>query len=253
MRGRICGYTAKAGVKMAVAVVMGMTLASCGAIEIDNQARREGEPSESSSESEVGTPTKGNDGRMLQPEGHEGLWFETEPADPWERYVWLSQKYVGDPVVLGQLEEGDAAAPFVGEPDICSDSVVERMGELGFEEEPGMNEEQIYTCDFTVHSNGANYFPTELYIDMLFPGNAFQATPVQMKLGPDSDRILKRFPDQSGDLECAASASVGESTAHILVTNDAGFRSGGFGDSCRRAYFSFWILKNIGVLEGPND
>ncbi|WP_312589369.1 hypothetical protein [Corynebacterium dentalis] len=248
MRGRICGYTAKAGVKMAVAVVMGMTLASCGAIEIDNQARREGEPSESSSESEVGTPTKGNDGRMLQPEGHEGLWFETEPADPWERYVWLSQKYVGDPVVLGQLEEGDAAAPFVGEPDICSDSVVERMGELGFEEEPGMNEEQIYSCDFSVRVVPESVFPANVSVDMFRFSDDWNAPKTNIKLGPFSEELMRTTSDTGDDLSCVALASVPKSDMKTLVSNDMGYRSDGFHDACRRAYLSYWIFKNIGLL-----
>lgn len=247
MRGRICGYTAKAGVKMAVAVVMGMTLASCGAIEIDNQARRDGEPSESSSESEVGTPTKGNDGRMLQPEGHEGLWFETEPADPWERYVWLSQKYVGDPVVLGQLEEGDAAAPFVGEPDICSDSVVERMGELGFESQVGLNTESSYTCSFT--SSGSS---DVMLIDVLLRNDISDSDfeNVDVDFGPGSSNILRYAPTYPEEFQCLAEFKPGEENRSLFIAAESGTASEDRDGYCRRAYLAFYILNNLGITWG---
>ncbi len=250
MRGRICGYTAKAGVKMAVAVVTGMTLASCGAIEIDNQARREGEPSESSSESEVGTPTKGNDGRMLQPEGHEGLWFETEPAGPWERYVWLSQKYVGDPVVLGQLEEGDAAAPFVGEPDICSDSVVERMGELGFSRIEGVDSTSIKTCRFVT---GQSSYTSEVGFIDVAQRTDFEAipfSPLEQKVGANAESVLREVPSFPSGLQClGVFIPIGGSKELVLNAEISG-RDESLPDYCRNTLIAYSVLNNIGIVQG---
>ena len=42
---------------------------------------------------------------MLQPAGHVGIWFETEPSDPLDRLVWKSQQFVGQPLELEPLGE----------------------------------------------------------------------------------------------------------------------------------------------------
>lgn len=80
----------------------------------------------------VGRPEVSDDGRMLQPAGHSGLWFETEPEDPLDHLVWESQRYVGSPVPVRQLGE-DAGSPEGAHlPDVCAPEVVQRMVDLGF-------------------------------------------------------------------------------------------------------------------------
>ena len=79
----------------------------------------------------VEVPVTTEDGRMLQPAGHVGIWFETEPSDPLDRLVWKSQRFVGQPLELEPL--GDAAwSPAGAElPNLCSPEVEERIEEIG--------------------------------------------------------------------------------------------------------------------------
>lgn len=99
------------------------------------------------------------DGRMLKPEGHKGMWFETEPTDPWEHYVWASQKFVGDPIELPKLEGKGPDDPLAGLPDVCNEKVIERMKEVGFEHRTpfiinGFNRCGFSDVDFNEYSTG---------------------------------------------------------------------------------------------------
>lgn len=77
-------------------------------------------------------PVVTDDGRMLQPQGHEGIWFETEPDDPWGKYVWRSQKFVGDPLELPVLgESAEFGAGLKGLPDYCAPEVERRLESIG--------------------------------------------------------------------------------------------------------------------------
>lgn len=73
------------------------------------------------------------DGRMIQPTGHTGLWFETEPADPLEKLVYESQRFVGHPVALEPIGERALLPQWEDMPDPCHPEVIRRMEELGFE------------------------------------------------------------------------------------------------------------------------
>lgn len=79
----------------------------------------------------VEVPVTTEDGRMLQPAGHVGIWFETEPSDPLDRLVWKSQQFVGQPLELEPL--GDAAWSSAGAelPDLCDSEVFARVETLG--------------------------------------------------------------------------------------------------------------------------
>ncbi|UBI07207.1 hypothetical protein LA329_02565 [Corynebacterium falsenii] len=77
------------------------------------------------------TPVVTDDGRMLQPQGHGGIWFETEPDDPWGKYVWRSQKFVGDPLELPVLgESAELGAGLKGLPDYCAQEVERRLASI---------------------------------------------------------------------------------------------------------------------------
>jgi hypothetical protein len=81
----------------------------------------------------IAEPVVAEDGRMLQPEGHTGLWFETEPADPLEKLVYESQRFVGQPVALEPIGDRALLPQWEDMPDPCHPEVLRRMGELGVE------------------------------------------------------------------------------------------------------------------------
>lgn len=83
---------------------------------------------------EIAEPVMAGDGRMIQPEGHTGLWFETEPADPLERLVYESQRFIGQPVTLEPIGDRALLPEWEDMPDPCHPEVLRRMGELGLED-----------------------------------------------------------------------------------------------------------------------
>lgn len=79
----------------------------------------------------VEVPVTTEDGRMLQPAGHVGIWFETEPRDPLDRLVWKSQQFVGQPLELEPLGDAARAPESVDLPNVCVPEVFERLETLG--------------------------------------------------------------------------------------------------------------------------
>lgn len=121
----------------ALAAVMALSLtAGCSAGEdvAEVGSAEVGEsPSAAAADGPIEVPVITDDGRMLQPEGHVGLWFETEPEDPLDHLVWTSQRFVGKPIQLKALGD-DAWSPEGAHlPDVCAPEVIGRMVELGFE------------------------------------------------------------------------------------------------------------------------
>ncbi len=87
-----------------------------------------------SSSGRPGAQEKGRPaGEGARPAGHEGLWFDSEPTDPWDRYVWKSQKYIGKGGDIPKLGPGTADKAFWGLPDLCSRQMQLRMKDVGFE------------------------------------------------------------------------------------------------------------------------
>lgn len=74
------------------------------------------------------------DGRMLQPDGHKGIWFETAPGDPLGKLVYESQRFVGDPVELELLGDRALMPEWADMPDLCTGEVLDRLKELGLRE-----------------------------------------------------------------------------------------------------------------------
>jgi hypothetical protein len=70
---------------------------------------------------------------MLQPAGHVGIWFETEPRDPLDRLVWKSQQFVGQPLELEPLGDAARTPDSVDLPNVCASEVFERLEALGME------------------------------------------------------------------------------------------------------------------------
>ena len=75
-----------------------------------------------------------DDGRMLQPAGHNGIWFETAPGDPLGKLVYESQRFVGDPVELELLGDRALMPEWADIPDLCTGEVLDRLKELGIME-----------------------------------------------------------------------------------------------------------------------
>ncbi|WP_420099896.1 hypothetical protein [Corynebacterium sp.] len=88
---------------------------------------------ESSDGGTLAEPEITEDGRMLQPDGHVGIWFETEPTDSLEKLVYESQRYVGQSVMLEPIGDRALMPQWEDMPDPCHPEVMRRMGELGFE------------------------------------------------------------------------------------------------------------------------
>ena len=79
----------------------------------------------------VEVPVTTEDGRMLQPAGHLGIWFETEPRDPLDRLVWKSQEFVGQPLELEPLGDTARTPESADLPNVCAPEVFERLEVLG--------------------------------------------------------------------------------------------------------------------------
>ena len=75
-----------------------------------------------------------DDGKMLQPAGHNGIWFETAPGDPLGKLVYESQRFVGDPVELELLVDRALMPEWADMPDLCTGEVLDRLKELGIME-----------------------------------------------------------------------------------------------------------------------
>lgn len=139
-----------------VAVVLVMMLTACaGASGEEERAADTENVSAASADDEDGRgqilpPEVTEDGRMLQPEGHEGIWFETAPSDPLGKLVYESQRFVGDPVELDPIGERALLPQWEGMPDLCTGQVPDRLEELGVYQsapaEPGLG---IVACGGT--------------------------------------------------------------------------------------------------------
>ncbi|OFT91728.1 hypothetical protein HMPREF3098_00320 [Corynebacterium sp. HMSC28B08] len=109
-----------------------------------------------SSSGRPGAQEKGRPaGEGARPAGHEGLWFDSEPADPWDRYVWKSQKYIGKGGDIPKLGPGTADKAFWGLPDLCSRQMQLRMKDVGFEfAEVGANDSGLRDCYWSLSLTG---------------------------------------------------------------------------------------------------
>lgn len=97
---------------------------------------------------------------MLQPNGHQGIWFETAPGDPLGKLVYEAQRFVGDPVELELLGDRALMPEWADMPDPCSAEVMLRMGELGLasiSEETGVTVFDLSYCGAMGEYNSENY------------------------------------------------------------------------------------------------
>ncbi|WP_287863300.1 hypothetical protein [Corynebacterium sp.] len=195
-------------------IFFGFVVAACGSGEAEqslNSAFAEADGL-STGESSVDNPGSGEgqgDGRVLKPEGHKGMWFETEPEDPWEHYVWKSQRFVGDPIDLPKLKAKRPNDPLAGLPDVCDEKVIERMREVGFEFLESDNDGLYYGCHFEEKDPINGSFQPELFSILFDPGRPlekYEKTTTYQSTRPDVS--LVGLYEKSDDNECGVGKDV---------------------------------------------
>ncbi|WP_192816349.1 hypothetical protein [Corynebacterium jeikeium] len=165
------------------------------------------------------------DGRVLKPEGHKGMWFETEPTDPWEHYVWASQKFVGDPIELPKLEGKGPDDPLAGLPDVCNEKVIERMEEVGFEHEHTNSEGLVRSCYFFESEGVRGPFSEEMFNVSIDPTRSLKDSKksVDYQLARNDVSLVGIDPGEDGD-DCGIAKKEGSSIiyARLVSGNDPG-------------------------------
>lgn len=188
----------------------------------------------------------GQDDRMIQPEGHTGIWFETMPSDPLEKLVYESQRFVGDPVELEPLGDKALMPQWADMPDPCHPEVMRRMGKLGFED-PSADKTRIYDPGLTQCgvlekrrdypsniSPGGFYWGTHENLENMFP-------------------LTKSMKVNDFDFEVATDAGVAETLGCSAMLDE---HVGGWGifathnpnygiATCRDSAYSLQIITNI--------
>lgn len=81
----------------------------------------------------IAEPEVTDDGRMIQPAGHTGLWFETRPLDPMDYLVYKSQRFVGQPVILEPLGERAMMPQWEDMPEPCHPELDNRIAQIGLD------------------------------------------------------------------------------------------------------------------------
>lgn len=207
-------------------IFFGFAVVACGSGETEqplNGAFAEADGL-STGESSVDNPGSGEgqgDGRVLKPEGHKGMWFETEPEDPWEHYVWKSQRFVGDPIDLPKLKAKRPNDPLAGLPDVCDEKVIERMREVGFEYENLDSKGPVRSCYFFEKESIEGPFAEKMFniaIDPTRPLERFSKN-VNYEAGrSDVDAI--GIDLEPGDSECGIAFGKGSSTFYARFVVD---------------------------------
>ena len=131
---RLCGRRRGRWKPLVAAPLVGVLLAAGGCSSEggdDSDVEDVAAASSVDPDTPVEVPVTTEDGRMLQPAGHVGIWFETEPSDPLDRLVWKSQQFVGQPLELEPLGNAAWTLESVDLPNTCAPEVFERLETLG--------------------------------------------------------------------------------------------------------------------------
>lgn len=119
---RLCGRRRGRWKPLVAAPLVGVLLAAGGCSSEggdDSDVEDVAAASSVDPDTPVEVPVTTEDGRMLQPAGHVGIWFETEPSDPLDRLVWKSQQFVGQPLELEPLGDAARTPESVDLPNVC--------------------------------------------------------------------------------------------------------------------------------------
>ena len=161
-------------------------------------------------------------GEGARPAGHEGLWFDSEPEDPWDKYVWKSQKFIGKGGEIPKLGPGTADKKFWGLPDLCSKQMQRRMKEVGFEfSDRGANDSGLRDCYWSVGSDDVMDLSLKTVITMYSDSpsgyTALKASNLDWKL--TSFRPVENSRHLP-DFQCAAQqVAFGEKFITVLVAD----------------------------------
>ena len=131
---RLCGRRRGRWKPLVAAPLVGVLLAAGGCSSEggdDSDVEDVAAASSVDQDTPVEVPVTTEDGRMLQPAGHVGIWFETEPSDPLDRLVWKSQQFVGQPMELDSLGDAARTPESADLPNVCAPEVFERLQVLG--------------------------------------------------------------------------------------------------------------------------
>lgn len=200
----------------------------------------------STSKAPVDNPDSGEaqgDGRVLKPEGHEGMWFETEPSDPWEHYVWESQKFVGDPIELPRLEGKGDTQSFQGLPDICDKQVSTRLKELGFGQEISINSSLNYTCNFFEESPVNGFFSEELFQVSLDGDKQIDGYRKEVHYAPHREDVVPIGGEGEKSSECIIAKNM--SDGRLAIESLSREPDSSVQEACLYSEYFFQIYDNI--------
>ncbi|WP_141741111.1 hypothetical protein [Corynebacterium sp. HMSC08A12] len=186
------------------------------------------------------------DGRMLKPEGHKGMWFETEPTDPWEHYVWASQKFVGDPIELPKLEGKGNKQGFHGLPDICDSRVSVRLKEIGFEQEMSIDSPLNYTCNFFELEPVNGSFSEALFQVSLDSDRQSNDYRKDVHYDPQREDVVPVGDGGGNSSECAISKNVDGS--RLAIESLSGASGSSIQETCLYSEYFFQIYDNIASI-----
>ena len=187
------------------------------------------------------------DGRMLEPEGHQGVWFETEPEDPWEHLVWESQKYIGEPVDMPPYVNTEALSDIPEYPDLCSEEVMQRARELGLEAYNDADFRLINTCDFEYMYPGRELFGDSFSLTAYHADEPSGIAPFRSNESSyDSIPLVKAAGDDQ--FRCVFRGRINGGGHYGFVT--VARNSSSDTVQCERVQLAATIFMNLGVLEG---
>ncbi|MGJ4094676.1 hypothetical protein [Corynebacterium macclintockiae] len=232
-------------------IFFGFVVAACGSGEAEqslNSAFAEADGL-STGESSVDNPGSGEgqgDGRVLKPEGHKGMWFETEPEDPWEHYVWKSQRFVNDRIELPKLTNKGYKSNLSGLPDICDQQVVNRLEEIGFEREGSIENYFDYSCDFFEVQGVEGAFLERMFHVVLDPARPIEKLKSDVSYKVHRDDVVTVENSKGNEKECAIAQSI--DGVNFNVENVSWNPKDAVLDKCRYSEYFFQIFDNIAEL-----
>lgn len=185
------------------------------------------------------------DGRMLQPNGHQGIWFETAPGDPLGKLVYESQRFVGDPVELELLGDRALMPEWADMPDACSGEIMQRLGNLGLVSLSG--ETSIVSLGLNYCTAIQEYYPDYSHspvggLTWAVRGEMYQGAPDLIGDGIMGVKYEVVSEGEMSDvLGCLATTSVSEegfavSASHSDISD---------GGNCKKSEYSLQVVLNI--------
>ncbi|HIW95053.1 MAG TPA: hypothetical protein H9867_00980 [Candidatus Corynebacterium gallistercoris] len=223
---------------------LGLGVAGCGveqaasgaegggvAVKAEGVVEASGVDPDSGSDSGSGS---GSGGRGPGDGGKSEVWYDTEPTDPWEKYVWRSQQFVDDPIEVPAYEAGAKGAQFFqGRRNYCSPEVKRRLDLVGFHATDEEFLELVHVCTFQEKESSGGEYP------------AGPISIVRYAFGADG---VKDLGEGRYLLE-----SLGETVCHVRLDESSdlyvGFgdvlNGGSFDEFCSKAYQVSLIIGNI--------